>query len=281
MKTNQETEFVIVWEFSVRKDQCEAFENAYASDGVWAKFFQRGRGYLQTELLRDETELLRYFTIDVWSSRAAYDEFREHNRADYDAINKRCEAVTKSEKKIGEFESVSAARSAVRSAKSTDNGVPLRIRPATLTDIDRMIALERAAESAAHWEKTAYRQIFAPDTARRVASVLIADGEDKVAGFVVGRVAAGECELENIVVDREQRRRGLGLMLVKSLIMAAGEHKARRIFLEVRESNQAARALYEKYGFKVAGQRKSYYSGPEEDAVLYEFEVNTHRDRRN
>lgn len=109
--------------------------------------------------------------------------------------------------------------------------------------------------------------MFQSASAARVAFV-IEDG-GALQGFIVGRFSSGECELENMAVAEEHRRHGLGLQLLQSLIVRARERQARRILLEVRESNLAARALYEKCGFKMNGRRNSYYNDPREDAALY------------
>ena len=60
---------------------------------------------------------------------------------------------------------------------------------------------------------------------------------------------------------------------MQSLIAAARERKLQSIHLEVRESNNAARALYVKCGFASTGRRPKYYSNPEEDAVLYSIQL--------
>ena len=94
-----------------------------------------------------------------------------------------------------------------------------------------------------------------------------------VLGFIVARFSVDESELENIAVSASSRRKGIALQLVNALASAAGERQMSRIFLEVRESNYAARALYEKCGFTVHGCRRSYYRSPIEDAVLYAREL--------
>lgn len=80
---------------------------------------------------------------------------------------------------------------------------------------------------------------------------------------------APEWEIENIVVAPKVRRKGIGRQLVDALLAAAGETNSESVFLEVRESNAAARKLYESAGFQQNGRRKSYYSDPPEDAILY------------
>ena len=141
----------------------------------------------------------------------------------------------------------------------------MNIRPATPADVPAMMAVERHAVTAAHWKATDYERLFAPDAER---TVLILE-EKKVAGFLVARRVGPQWELENIAVAGEARRRGLGARLLGELLKQAHAAGAREIFLEVRESNRAARALYEKWAFVQSGRRKCYYHGPDEDAVLY------------
>jgi len=103
--------------------------------------------------------------------------------------------------------------------------------------------------------------------------LLIAESDERKLGFLVANFAVDECELENIVVVASERRKGIARELMRALITTAHEHNATRIFLEVRESNIAARVLYRTCGFTVTGVRKSYYRNPDEDAVLYSFEI--------
>ena len=153
------------------------------------------------------------------------------------------------------------------------SGAPIFvIRPATPTDIPAVFSLERALASAAHWPEASYNQIFAPGSPSRIALVL-EDESHSLHGFVIARLASGECELENIGVVPHLQGHGAGTLLMESLIAAAREHNINSIHLEVRESNTAARALYVKCGFASTGRRPKYYSNPEEDAVLYSIQL--------
>ena len=78
-------------------------------------------------------------------------------------------------------------------------------------------------------------------------------------------------ELENIVVLQGARRNGVGRQLLDALLAEARQTNNSSVFLEVRESNFPARALYEKSGFIQAGSRRAYYQNPEEDAILYRW----------
>jgi len=90
-----------------------------------------------------------------------------------------------------------------------------------------------------------------------------------IAGFIVARVVDSEWEIENIVVNPNSRRQGIAMQLLKEIRGLAESENAAKIFLEVRQSNTAARALYQKCGFKNCGYRGQYYSDPSEDAALY------------
>lgn len=99
--------------------------------------------------------------------------------------------------------------------------------------------------------------------------ILVEEDEDKeVVGAVFMSVIASECELQNIVVSQKNKRRGIGERLLKRGLFISAERGAEVLYLEVRDSNNAARALYEKLGFHTVGRRKEYYKTPTEDAVL-------------
>jgi len=122
---------------------------------------------------------------------------------------------------------------------------------------------------AAHWHVREYDVVFAPEAPRRVA--LVAEDEDQqICGFIVARCGVDEWEIENVVVAPERRRRGIGRELVRMVVRLAGA-AASAVLLEVRESNTAARQLYEKLGFVEIGRRPGYYHDPVEDALLLRF----------
>lgn len=145
-----------------------------------------------------------------------------------------------------------------------------------------MMDLERACPTAAHWTEQEYRQLFqtlgggperlvlvARDTPEAPSESDCAPQGGVLFGFLVARLVASEWELENIVVSDAVRRHGVGMRLLEALLARARQTNSNSVFLEVRESNEAARSLYLKAGFKQTGRRKSYYTNPQEDAVLY------------
>ena len=96
--------YVVIWEFRVGENSREQFEEDYGPQGVWAQFFQRGEGYLGTELLRDAAVTGRYLTIDRWTSQLAYQTFQTQQHAEYQAIDRRCESLTERESRMGAFD---------------------------------------------------------------------------------------------------------------------------------------------------------------------------------
>ncbi len=143
----------------------------------------------------------------------------------------------------------------------------IQTRKARPADALTMVGLERQAPTAAHWPESFYRGLFDEGAPERIS--LISEDEGNPAGFLIARIAGSECELENVVVAEASQRRGLASGLVQELVRVARDRNVASIFLEVRESNAAARALYEKCGFALDGRRRSYYTAPVEDAVLY------------
>jgi ribosomal-protein-alanine N-acetyltransferase len=137
-----------------------------------------------------------------------------------------------------------------------------------------MIRLERQCPTAAHWTAQQYDALVEPQSTR-IALITQKHDNDEIAGFLVAGRLAPEWELENIIVAEKCRGEGIGTQLVQALLTHAKQANIESVFLEVRESNTAAVRLYEKLGFRVAGRRKSYYTSPLEDAILYAKDIQT------
>ena len=157
----------------------------------------------------------------------------------------------------------------------------MRTRQAIAADIAAMMDLERQSPSAGHWSQNQYEALFAipsgQQRSERVALLAEEDGEAQpgvsgaksgILAFLIAHRIDAEWELENIVVAETARRQGVATRLLGEFIAHARAEQGTAVFLEVRESNQSARALYRKAGFTEAGLRKSYYSNPPEDAIL-------------
>jgi ribosomal-protein-alanine N-acetyltransferase len=148
------------------------------------------------------------------------------------------------------------------------------IRQATPDDLSAIRKLEQQAETAAHWAEREYAALFAADAPPRIALVAVDENSTgSIHGFVIARCALEEWEIENVVVAPDRRRSGTASQLIRELLHIARDQAAASVLLEVRESNQAARQLYEKMEFKVVGQRKDYYRNPAEDGLLLKFSI--------
>jgi [ribosomal protein S18]-alanine N-acetyltransferase len=118
------------------------------------------------------------------------------------------------------------------------------------------------------WSTQDFRDCVASD-----AIFLVGERADKIAGYVVALDAADEGDILNLAVVPGGRRHGLGRALVQHVLEALSSRGARQIYLEVRESNGSARALYTAQGFKEVGRRKEYYRRPVEDAIVLRLDA--------
>lgn len=100
------------------------------------------------------------------------------------------------------------------------------------------------------------------------AIFLVAEAEEKIAGYCGMYCAADEGEITNVAVDRSFRRRGIGRKLVEHLLAEARDAGIKNIILEVRVSNEEAIRLYESMGFSIQGTRKGFYEKPKEDGYV-------------
>jgi len=136
--------------------------------------------------------------------------------------------------------------------------VSIVVRRPTEADGEAIAGILAASPEAAQWQARDH-----PGYECRVAV-----GGSNVSGFVVWRtVAAGEHELLNLAVAPEFRRHGIARMLVETAIGSARG----QWFLEVRESNSAARSLYQRMGFTETGVRHKYYENPQEPGIVMSF----------
>jgi [ribosomal protein S18]-alanine N-acetyltransferase len=147
----------------------------------------------------------------------------------------------------------------------------IRVRDFRAGDVDAVMTIQQHSVTASTWTREHYLMITRRQNDRRHALVIEEDGD--VGGFIVGSKIGDEWEIENVAVKPDARRRGLGSHMVGEFINLAKIIGAKAIFLEVRESNRAAIALYEKWAFTEEGRRKSYYKDPEEDALILKFSI--------
>lgn len=133
-------------------------------------------------------------------------------------------------------------------------------------DIDEVLSIEKQTFSDP-WSREDF--VYCCANEDQYCPVVIVDGH--VAGYAMMTNIVGECEIGNIAVSGEHRRKGFGRTLMDSMLAEALRINASRIMLEVRDSNVPARTLYDSYGFVQVGLRKEYYSHPTEDAILMDL----------
>jgi ribosomal-protein-alanine N-acetyltransferase len=147
----------------------------------------------------------------------------------------------------------------------------IRVRPARSEDVPRLTEIARHSITAGHWKQEAYAKLFETEAAQSSRSFVVEENQC-VMGFLVGQeLSGGEWEIENVAIMGTARRRGLGSRLLGEFLDLVRSRGGTDVYLEVRESNRAARALYEKWGFLETGVRKSYYQGSEENALIFKF----------
>ncbi|MBI2149644.1 MAG: ribosomal protein S18-alanine N-acetyltransferase [Acidobacteria bacterium] len=151
----------------------------------------------------------------------------------------------------------------------------VRIRRVRKGDVDRIIDIERSWHHLSHWSIDSYYRLLNDDsfTSSFVAEMENERGLPRIVGFVIFHIAAGVSEIYNIAVDSGHARTGIGKELMAAAIQESGRRKAAKVVLEVRKSNNPAISFYLKFDFKIAGERKSYYSNPIEDAYVMELAI--------
>ena len=130
-------------------------------------------------------------------------------------------------------------------------------------DLDQVIALEQKAFSHP-WTRKLYEDALSSYE----CSMMLFDNQP--AGHGVISQILDEAHLLNIAIAVEQQGKGLGLQLLEHLMQRSSEQGCVECFLELRESNQSAYRLYERFGFNEIGRRRDYYPavGGHEDALV-------------
>ena len=118
------------------------------------------------------------------------------------------------------------------------------------------------------WSAASFARVLERDGAR----VWVVEADGCVVGHLLAACIADEADLLSVAVDPDWRRRGLGRLLLDACLGELRTDGVRRLTLEVREGNHAARALYASCGLTAVGERKHYY-GDGKAAVLYGIEL--------
>lgn len=149
------------------------------------------------------------------------------------------------------------------------------LRVAVPEDVGALLELQRQSPEVSQWPAADYSRLL--ELSSTFALVVESGGrigaDASPAGFLLGRVAADEMEILNLVVGSRWRRQGAARLLVGAALRQAAGRGARRCFLEVRASNQAALLFYQTQGFVELYRRPRYYLHPSEEAVICSREL--------
>jgi len=130
-------------------------------------------------------------------------------------------------------------------------------------DIPAIVAVERQC-FVTPWSENAYHT----ELSNQCAEYYVAWIGGTLAGYVGMWLIMDEVHITTLGVSPEYRGQKIGERLLARVLDTSREHSAQRVTLEVRKSNESARSLYRKYGFREAAIRKGYYSDNDEDAVI-------------
>ena len=146
----------------------------------------------------------------------------------------------------------------------------VKFRPMTALDLVSAIAIEKAVYGKTAWSADQFKEEFAK--APKSAQYLAAEIEGQLIAYAGIFYVADVADIHTITVVADQRRKGIGRELLKRLIDWARVKKAQAIMLEMRLGNDAARPLYESFGFIEISKRENYY-GPGLTAVVMRKEL--------
>lgn len=139
----------------------------------------------------------------------------------------------------------------------------LVIEEMKVDDIDGVFEVEKNCFED-YWSKDSFKK----ELSNNLAKYLVAKVDGKVVGYVGIWFVVDEGHITNVAVHEDYRGQKIGDQLIKELVQVCKDNKIVSMTLEVRTSNTVAQNLYRKYGFKMAGIRKEYYSNNKEDAII-------------
>lgn len=139
----------------------------------------------------------------------------------------------------------------------------ISLRQMTDDDIGEVLRIEFLS-SPSPWR----REAFYGELCNPHSIVWVAEQDGSIVGYICGSLVIDEGHILNVSVDPFYRRRGIARILVKELLLHLAERGCGKVFLEVREGNVSARALYESVLFTELSRRRGYYSNPVEDAII-------------
>ncbi|GAB4463087.1 MAG: ribosomal protein S18-alanine N-acetyltransferase [Anaerolineales bacterium] len=140
----------------------------------------------------------------------------------------------------------------------------VNIRRMTLDDLPAVVALDQMSFSLP-WPERSFRFELTDNHASRC---WVAEADGEIVGMLVAWLLVDEAHIATLATHPAYRRRGIARELLSRALREMAEEGAVTSFLEVRESNTAAQALYRQFGYEAVGRRKRYYKDTDEDAIL-------------
>ena len=143
----------------------------------------------------------------------------------------------------------------------------MKIERMQISDLNEVMTIERTS-----FKLSRKRAFFLYDMNRPHAFCLVAKEKNRLVGYLIAWKIEDQFHLANIAVHPDQRRKGIGCQLLKTILEIGKEVKCKNIFLEVRESNISAQNFYHQFGFVHTLTQKHYYHD-NEDALILEKEL--------
>lgn len=150
----------------------------------------------------------------------------------------------------------------------------ISVRKMLLEDIEGVMEVDGDCFSIP-WSRDSFLMELESTLSTYVVAVIVNDDglSEKVIGYGGFFMVVDQVEITNIAVIGEYRGQGVGRSILEALIKLAVIGGGKVVNLDVRQSNEAAKALYYSYGFKLVGSRKGYYQKPDEDALLLTLDL--------
>jgi ribosomal-protein-alanine N-acetyltransferase len=140
---------------------------------------------------------------------------------------------------------------------------PYLIRRVVSADVPALVMIERECFSDP-WTASGIRETIQYETAR----AFVAESGGEAIGYVMARISGEEGEILNLAVLPKSRRKGIARGLLDEALGSIAAAGVKEAYLEVRQSNDEAIALYQSQGFRPVGVRPDYYRDPREDALV-------------
>lgn len=153
-----------------------------------------------------------------------------------------------------------------------------RVRPMVTADVDMVAEVEKQSFVVA-WSRDAFQLEMEEN---ELAHYFVAEAQGQVVGYAGMWIILDEAHITNVAVLPQYRGMGMGAALMAALMSFAVSQGVACMTLEVRQSNDVAKRLYESLGFAARGLRRQYYTDTQEDAVIMWLDdLEKHMDKKS